>query len=96
MKEAEVTVPVVDGSVTPVPAVVRELEVESITEPLLEADTAMLPKFISTVLAIDIGVMMVAVAEAVAEACAKERLEVPRTTTAAMIAFAMFFILFCF
>ena len=34
-KEAEVTVPVVEGSVTPVPPVVRPFEVERITVPLL-------------------------------------------------------------
>jgi hypothetical protein len=69
VKEAAETVPVVAGRVTPpeppvvrVPAGARTVVPESV------AETATLPKFISTVLTIVIGVMMFAEAEAVAVA----------------------------
>ncbi len=54
----------------------------------------MLPNDMSTFLEIEIGVMMIAVADAVAEACANELLAKPSTTAVAAITFVMFFILF--
>ena len=57
------------------------------------ADTATLPKFISTVLAIEIGVMMVAEAEAVAVAWAKDTLVPAMMIAAVTIALVKFFIL---
>ena len=96
MKVAAATVPVVEGSVTPpAPPVVRVPPGARIAVPAVEAETATLPKFISTVLVILIGVMMVAEADAVAVAWANEPVDAqPNTTTA--ITFAMFFILFSF
>jgi hypothetical protein len=83
VKSAPATVPVVEGSVTPpAPPVVRVPAGTSTTVPASEADTATLPKFISTFFTIVIGVMMVAEADAVAVACAKELLEKAITTAA--------------
>lgn len=65
LKEAAETVPVVAGKVTP-PVLVRTPAVERTTVPAV-VPTAMFPKFMSTDLAIAIGVMMVAEALAVAE-----------------------------
>ena len=98
MKLAAATVPVVAGSVTPpAPPVVRVPAGARTAVPAVVADTATLPKFISTVLVIVMGVMMFAEAEAVAVACAKEEVEVAdKAITAAAITFAMFFILFKF
>ena len=60
------------------------------------AETATLPKFISTVLAIVIGVMMVAEAEAVAVAWAKEAVEPAMKIEAIASTLVKFFILFVF
>ena len=69
MKLAAATVPVVAGSVTPpAPPVVRVPAGASIAVPAVVADTATLPKFMSTVFTIVIGVMMLAEAAAVADA----------------------------
>ena len=96
-KLAAATVPVVAGRVTPPPPpVVREPVASSITVPPVVADTAMLPKFRSIVLVIEIGVMMVADADAVAVDWANELFEKPNTNVAATNTFAMFFILVCF
>src|ERR1700744_3064585 len=97
LKLAADTVPVVAGRVTPpAPPVVRVPVGVSVAVPALIADTATLPKFISTVLEIVIGVMMVAGAEAVAEACAKEALVPAMMMAAGAKNFTMFFILFVF
>ena len=98
MKVAADTVPVVAGSVTPPPPPVLRVPAGArIAVPETVADTATLPKFISTVLVIVIGVMMLAEQEAVAVACAKELLEKPITATVAIVIdLIMFFILFVF
>ena len=98
MKLAAATVPVVAGSVTPpAPPVVRVPAGARTAVPAVVAETATLPKFISTVLVIVIGVMMLAEADAVAVACANEAVDAqPNTTTDAAIALMMFFIFFKF
>ena len=97
MKLAAATVPVVAGRVTPpAPPVVRVPPGASTTVPAVVADTATLPKFMSTVFTIVIGVMMFAEQDAVADACAKELLENPITTAAVAIALKMFFIFLFF
>ena len=97
MNVAAVTVPVVAGSVTPPePPVVRVPAGASTAVPETVADTATLPKFISTVFTIEIGVMMFAEAEAVAVACAKDELAAAITITEVAIALIMFFILIRF
>ena len=65
------TVPAVAGSVTPL-VLLRVPAVASTTVPPEVADTAMLPKLMSAVFAMLIGVIMVAVAVATSVACAKE------------------------
>jgi hypothetical protein len=93
VKEAAETVPLVAGSVTPpAPPVVRVPAGARTAVPAIVAETATLPKFISTVLTIETGVMMFAEAEAVAVACAKELLEEAITTAAIAIDLKMFFI----
>ena len=73
MKLAAETLPVVAGSVTPpAPPVVRVPAGASMAVPAMVAETATLPKFISTVFAIEIGVTIVAEDAAVAVACANE------------------------
>ena len=97
MKAAADTVPVVAGRVTPPPPpVVRVPAGASTTVPESVADTATLPKFISAVLAIEIGVMMLAEHDAVAVACANELLAKPANTTVAAMALMMFFIVLRF
>ncbi len=97
MKLAAATVPVVEGSVTPpAPPVVRVPAGASIAVPALVAETATLPKFMSTVLEIDIGVTIVADAEAVAEAWAKETLEPAMMIEAIASTLVKFFILVSF
>ena len=98
MKLAAATVPMVEGSVTPPPPpVVRVPAGASTTVPATVADTATLPKFISAVLLIEMGVMMVALQAAVAEACAKEEVAKAATATEVVtIALKMFFILVSF
>jgi hypothetical protein len=66
------------------------------TVPAKEADTATLPKSMFTFFTMVIGVMMVALAAAVAVACAKEPLEKQMAITAVAIILEMFFILVCF
>ena len=69
MKLAAATVPLVAGSVTPpAPPVVRVPAGAITTVPAIEAETATLPKFIYTFLTMVIGVMIVADADAVADA----------------------------
>jgi hypothetical protein len=63
------TVPVVAGSVTP-PVCVRELSVARTTVPAVDDCTATLPKLMSAVLIILMGVTMVAVALAETVTCA--------------------------
>jgi hypothetical protein len=87
---AGATVPVVTGRVTP-PVWVREPEVGRTTVPGIVGLTATLPKFISTDLVIAIGVIIVADVDAVALTCAKEAAENPKTATAMIINFFMFF-----
>ena len=98
VNDAAATVPVVDGRVTPPePPVVRVLLVDNTTVPLVDARTAMLPKFISVTLAMVIGVMIVADAVAVADTCAKDDVADAITITAAATStLEMFFILFVF
>ena len=81
VNEAAETVPVTTGRVTP-PVLVRAPEVGRTTVPPNVGLTAMLPKFISTSFSMAIGVMMVAVVEAVAVTCAKEVAVNPRTMIA--------------
>jgi hypothetical protein len=98
VKEAAETVPFVAGRVTPPPPPVVRVPAGARTAvPERVAETATLPKFISTVLEIVIGVMMFAEAEAVAVACAKEELAVTIAIVAIAIDLMMFFILvrFC-
>jgi len=68
LKAAAVTVPVVAGRVTPL-VLVRVPAGANTTVPPVEALTAILPKLISAVFVIVIGVTTVAVAVAVAVAC---------------------------
>ena len=97
MKPAADTVPVVAGRVTPPPPpVVRVPAGARTVVPDKVADTATLPKFISVVLEIDMGVMIVAEAEAVAVACAKVLLAAITATAAITSDFTMFFILVVF
>jgi hypothetical protein len=97
VKVAAVTVPVLAGKVTPpAPPVVRVPAGARMVVPATVAETATLPKFISTVLTIVIGVMMLAVTEAVAEACANVLLAKPNTAAVIASDFTMFFILFSF
>ena len=93
-KLAAATVPVVAGRVTPpLPPVVRLPVGSRITVPPVVADTATLPKFRSIVLVMEIGVMMVADADAVAVDWANELLLRPATAIAATaITLLMFFI----
>ena len=70
VKAAEDTVPAVAGKVTP-PVIVLVPAGAKTTVPAVPA-TAKLPKFISTVFEMLIGVTIVADAVAVAVACAKE------------------------
>jgi len=94
VKVAAVTVPVVAGNVTPpAPPVVRVPAGARTAVPAIVAETATLPKFISTVLTIDIGVMIVALTAAVAVACANDELADAITTAAIAIDLKMFFIL---
>ena len=87
-KLAAATVPVVAGRVTPPPPPVVRLPVGSrITVPPVVADTATLPKFRSIVLVMEIGVMIVAEADAVAVACANELVLNPIITAAASTTF---------
>ncbi len=81
VNEAGVTVPLTTGRVTP-PVSVREPAVGRTTVPPRVGLTAMFPKFISTSFVIAIGVMMVAVVEAVAVTCANELAVNPRTMIA--------------
>ena len=69
LKEAPVTVPVTAGSVTP-PVFVRVPSGVRTTVPGFTGLTAILPKFISTVLVMAIGVIIVADVPAVADTCA--------------------------
>ena len=92
---AAATVPLVAGNVTPpAPPVVRVPAGASTAVPAMVAETATLPKFISTVLAIEIGMMMFAEADAVAVACAKEAVEQPNTATEAIASDLMMFFFF--
>jgi hypothetical protein len=93
VKFAAVTVPDVAGSVTPPPAVLLVPTGARITEPPELTDTAALPKFMFTFLAIVIGAMTVAAADAVAVACAiKSSVHTNKTRNAAIV----FMILFLF
>jgi hypothetical protein len=98
VKLAAATVPILAGSVTPpAPPVLRTPAGVITTVPASEAETATLPKFISTFLTIVIGVMMVAEAEAEAVAWAKEEVAEEAITIAAIaITLEKFFILFVF
>ena len=96
-KLAAATVPVVAGRVTPPPPPVVRLPVGSrITVPPVVADTATFPKFRSIVLVMEIGVMIVADADAVAVACANELVLNPIITAAASTTLLMFFIFYVF
>ena len=97
MKAAAATVPVVTGRVTPpAPPVLREPAGVSTAVPAIEADTATLPKLMSVVLEIEIGVTIVAEAEAVAVAWAKEAVEPAIKIEAIASTLVKFFILFVF
>ncbi len=94
MKLAADTVPVVAGRVTPpAPPVVRVPAGARTAVPAIVAETATLPNCISTVLTIEIGVIMFALADAVAVACAKELSEIANATEAVMSTLKMFFTL---
>lgn len=69
MNEAAVTVPAVDGNVTP-PVAERVPAGVNTTVPAVDDCTATFPKFMSTSLVMLIGVTIVAVAVAVAVSCA--------------------------
>jgi hypothetical protein len=91
VKEAAVTVPAAAGSVTP-PVTVRVPAGASITVPPVAVCTATLPKFMSTVFVMLIGVTIVAVDVADAVACAKELDADAISTTAVAINLVLFFI----
>ena len=97
MKEAAVTVPTaVEGRVTP-PVGVRTPAGERTTVPAVPAETATLPKFMSTVFEMLIGVTMVAVAVAVAVAwanvpVAKYSITIVRSPKLTAIDFVLIFI----
>jgi len=71
LNDAAVTVPATAGNVTP-PVFERVPAGTSTTVPAMVGLTAILPKFISTVFEIAIGVITVADVVAVADTCAKE------------------------
>ena len=97
MKLAADTVPIVAGRVTPpAPPVVRVPAGARTVVPARVADTATLPKFMSTVFTIVIGVMIVAEADAVAVACAKDAVVPAMTIAAVANTLVKFFILFVF
>jgi hypothetical protein len=95
VKDAAVTVPVVVGSVTP-PVLVRPPAGVSTTVPPVVDCTATLPKFISTVLEMLIGVTIVAVAVAVAVSCACTHVAMPAIINVARKNLFFGFIVFCF
>jgi hypothetical protein len=94
LNEAAVTVPVVAGRVTP-PVRVRVPAGVIITVPAAVL-TATLPKFMSTVLLMAIGVTIVADALAVAETCAKVLMEIPRSNMARAMILICVFMVFAF
>ena len=75
LNEAAVTVPVTAGRVTP-PVFVRVPAGARTTVPAMVGLTAMLPKFISTVFVMAIGVITVAEVVAVAETWANVLIEI--------------------
>ena len=91
VKAAAVTVPVTAGSVTP-PDFTRDPLVERATVPATVGLTAILPKFISTVFEIAIGVITVAEVVAVAETCAKVLIVKARKAMVSAKSFVVFFI----
>jgi hypothetical protein len=92
VNEAAATVPVVAGRVTP-PVNVRVPAGARMTVPAV-AFTATLPKFISTVFEIVIGVTMVADVVAVAETCAKDFPAYPNIRRIKIV--AIFFMVFIY
>ena len=88
VNDAAVTVPVTTGRVTP-PVNVRAPAVGRTTVPPKVGLTAMFPKFMSTSFVMAIGVMMVAVVDAVAVTCANELEANPRTMMARTSKFFM-------
>ena len=88
---AAVTVPVVAGNVTP-PVLVRAPAGVSVAVPAVLACTATLPKFMSVVFVMLIGVTIVPVDVAVAVACACTPLTEASITIAASINLVPFFI----
>jgi hypothetical protein len=93
-KAAAATVPDTVGSVTP-PVSEREPAGVNTTVPAV-ALTATLPKFMSTVLLIAIGVTIVADADAVAETCAKVLMEIPMSKIARAMILICAFMVFVF
>ena len=97
VNSAGATGPVFEGRVTPPePPVVRKPVGDNTTVPLAEADMAMLPKCISTVLAMLISEIIVAEAADVAEARIIGAKVNPITPIIIITGFVIFFILFVF
>jgi hypothetical protein len=97
VKSAPATVPVVEGKVTPpAPPVVRVPAGTRTTVPANDAETATLPKLISTFFTMEMGVIIVALHEAVAVAWAKELLVKAIAIAAVASTLEKLFIFVCF